>query len=194
MRSGGSADAYSTAAILAYIDAAPLEQLPALKGALAARLCRETLAAVTPQPPPRPGDDGPPYTLEEAATQLGYRDPKEVRRLIARGELPGAYQHGRSGRWHVPRSTIRAYQARKASLVRGLDQRYSAPHDALSRQGTPAPTRLDPTRARRRAECDDDDRRPLGARPARRRSARDHDPYAPGQAAWSGPAPPAPKG
>jgi hypothetical protein len=175
-------------ALRALVADLPREQLPELKGLLEERLCREQLTAV-PRPIAPPTDE-PDLTPKAAGKLLGCSD-YEVRAMCQRRELDG-YQRVPGGVWHIPPAAVRRYRERQ--LARGADLGYTPAHDTPRGQNPPPPARLDAAPARRRAQRDGDQRRALGAGRPRGQSAGRDEPYAPGQAAWSGPAPPGPKG
>ena len=152
----------------------------------AARWARVPLPApvvVTPEPA---GDEL--LTADEAARVLRMSLDTLYAR-VHRGELePEPRVPG--GRLKFRRANLRV-----TPVAPGIDRRYSGAHDTLPRQGIAAPARLDTTRARRRAQCHDDDRRAMGARGAGRDAARRGEPWAPGQGAWHDPqGDPRPKG
>jgi hypothetical protein len=128
-------------------------------------------------------------TAAEAAAVLRISVDTLYSRVV-RGELVPEQPRPRGGRLKFRRANLRV-----TPVDNGIDRRYSAPHDTLTRQGIAAPARLDTTRARRRAECHHDDRRAMGARGARRDAPRRGEPWAPGQGAWCDPqGDPRPKG
>jgi|SRR5215510_186553 len=145
----------------------------------------ETRAA--PPPPPvvlaAPVDVDEILTAEEAADLLRM-SLDGVYARVARGELVP-----------LPRCRGGRLKFRRGDLAPGIDQRYSIPHDTLTRQGIAPPARVDATRARRGAQRDDDDNCALGARRARRHAPRRGEPWAPNQGAWADPqGDPRPKG
>jgi hypothetical protein len=175
----------------AFVDELPRECLPELKGLLEARLWREALAPPVVAPP------GAPEGLWSTARAARFLDcsPDELRDRVRRGEIV-AVQDRPNGRYHFEPAELERYRARHRTraVALGLDLRYGAAHDTSGRAAPAPPTRLDAAPARRRAQRDGDDGGPLGARRAHRQPAGRDEPYAPGAAAWSGPAPPAPKG
>jgi hypothetical protein len=173
------------------VDELSREQFAELVGQVAARIVREGLTPLVVAPPAAP--EG----LWSTARAARFLDcsPDELRDRVRRGEIV-AVQDRPNGRYHFEPAELERYRQRHRtrSVAAGLDLRYSAAHDSLPRQGIAAPTRLDAAPARRRAQRDGDDGRPLGARRAHRQPAGRDEPYAPGAAAWSGPAPPVSKG
>lgn len=95
--------------------------------------------------------------------------------LVAEPRVPG-------GRLKFRRANLSV-----TPVANGIDRRYSAAHDSLTRQGIAPPARLDTTRARRGAQRHHDDRRAMGARGAGRDAPRRGEPFAPGKGAWTGP-------
>jgi hypothetical protein len=177
--------------IRAFVDELPRDRLPQLKGFLEERLWREALAARVVAPPAAP------EWLWSTARAAHFLDcsPDELRDRVRRGEIV-AVQDRPNGRYHFEPAELERYRQRHRtrSVAPGLDLRYGAAHDTPRRESLSPPTRLDTAPARRRAQRDGDDGRPLGARRAHRQPAGRDEPYAPAQAAWSGPTSPAPKG
>lgn len=185
----------------------PAEQVPVLLGFLQARCWRDVLADRSdPFPPPAPVDETPPLSTKQAARALGC-SPWEVLARVRRGVLVGE-QNARNGRWKFERAEIARYKREhsRGGFAAGIDPRYSSPH--AETPGTspahPHPAsargarhsgrpRVDATAARERPRGDVDDGRPVGARRPCRDAPRRDEPYAPGAAAWSGPAPPPPR-
>jgi len=181
---------HSAGELLAYIDALPDDLLPAAFGYLQARICRRQLQAVAPAAPPAPENL---WSTKRAAEYLDIA-PDELRDRARAGHV-AYHQDGDGGRMHFDRADLDAYKLRirKGSVGCDLYQWYSAP-DATRRGEAPSPpTRLNAAPARGRPRGDGNDRRPLGARGARRVAARGDEPAAPGQAAWAD-TPPRPKG
>jgi len=145
-------------------------------------------------PPPAPIVVTAPANLDEVLTaaEAAHALKMSLDTLYAkvhRGELlPEPRPPG--GRLKFRRANLRL-----TSVADEIDRRYSTPHDTANGASSAPPARLDPTRARRGPQRDADDRRPLGARRARRHAARRNDPWAPGQGAWADPqGDPRPKG
>jgi hypothetical protein len=179
----------------AFIDGLSPEELAKLAEQLAqlavlyfARVLREACVAAGRAPPAQTDEQD--VTAKQAGTLLGCSD-YEVRAMCQRGELDG-YQRVPGGVWHIPPAAVRRYRARQ--LARGADLRYTPGHDIPRGQSAAPAARLDAAPAGRRVERDGDDRRALGTRRAHRQSAGRDEPYAPGQAAWSGSPLPRPKG
>jgi hypothetical protein len=177
--------------IRAFVDELPRDRLPQLKGFLEERLWREALA--------RPAVALPvaPEGLWSTARAARFLDcsTDQLRDRVHRGEIV-AVQDRPNGRLHFEPAELERYRARHRtrSVAAGLHDRYSADHDTTGSTGPPSPARLDAAPARHGARRSRDDGRPLGAGHARRHSLGRDQPYAPGAAAWSGPAPPVPKG
>lgn len=149
----------------------------------AERTERAPVAPAVLEPAPQARDERAILTAPEAAAFLRISVDTLYGR-VARGELlPLPRPLG--GRLKFARATL-------AALVSGADLRYMPGHDPARRASPPPPARVDATRARPRARRDGDDRRPMGARGARRHTARGGEPWAPGQAAWHGPPKPGP--
>jgi hypothetical protein len=177
--------------VRAFVDELPREQLPELKGYLEARLWREALAPVVSVVPPNTAG----LLSTKAAAALLDCKPDELRDRVRRGDIV-AVQDRSGGRYHFEPAELERYRQRHRtrSVANGADLRYMPLHDTPRSATAPPPARLDPAPAGRGAQRDGTDGRPLGARRARRHPAGRDRPYAPGQAAWSDPAPPAPKG
>jgi Helix-turn-helix domain len=127
-------------------------------------------------------------TAEEAARALRVSLDTLYAR-VARGELVPE-PRPRGGRLKFRRASLCA-----PPVAKQLDRRYPPGDDPTRRSRAAQTARVDATRARRGAECDDDDRCPMGTRGARRDAPRRHEPYAPGKAAWAAnPPAPSPKG
>src|SRR4029453_12559345 len=177
--------------IRAFVDDLPRDRLPQLKGFLEERLWREALAR------PSVAVSVPPESLWSTARAACFLDcsADELRDRVHRGEIV-AVQDRPNGRYHFEPAELGRSRARHRtrSVANGADLRYTPDHDTPQRATAPPPARLDAAPARRRAQRDGADGRPLGARRARHHPAGSDRPYAPGAAAWGDPAPPAPKG
>jgi hypothetical protein len=182
-----------TRQIRAFVDELPRDRLPQLKGFLEERLWREALA--------RPAAALPvvPEGLWSTARAARFLDcsTDELRDRVHRGEIVAV--RGRpNGRLHFEPAELDRYRQRHRtrSVANGLDHGYGAPHDTARDPDAAPATPLHPAAARQGNQRDRDDDRPLGARRAHRHVPGRNLPYAPGQAAWSGPTPagPPPKG
>jgi hypothetical protein len=177
--------------IRAFVDELPRDRLPQLKGFLEERLWREALARPTVALPVAP--EG----LWSTARAARFLDcsTDELRARVHRGEIV-AVQDRPNGRMHFEPAELERYRARHRTrpLAVGTDLGYTPSYDSPRGQDASPAARLDAAAARRRAQRDGNDGRPLGAKRAHRQPPRCDQPYAPGQAAWSRPTPPVPKG
>ena len=127
-------------------------------------------------------------TADEAATYLRI-SLDTLYAQVARGEL-APLPRPRGGRIRFRRRDLETF----AWLANGVPPRYMPGHDPTRRASPPPAPRVDATRARPRPRRDGDDRRPLGTRGAHRHTHGRGEPWAPGQAAWTGPPKPGPDG
>src|SRR5215475_890767 len=125
----------------------------------------------------------PALSTKTAAERLGIA-PYTLNDLARTGRIPSR-QDTPGGPRHFRPVDLDAYEA--ASIAAGIPRRYSASDDPGRSESPPPPPRANAARAGNRAPDHANDGRPLGARRARRRAARDARPYAPGAATWRRP-------
>jgi hypothetical protein len=171
--------------IRAFVDELPRDRLPQLKGFLEERLCREQLQ--TPIVTAAPSPTGM-LNSKAAAARLDC-STWEIHRRAHAGTLKGV-QDKKNGRWHFTPTAIEDYQREHMpALVKSVALGHTPLDDTLRGEAASPAVPVDATATRRGAQRDGANGRALGTRRARRHPPGSDRPYAPGQGAWSDPAP-----
>ena len=172
-----------------FVAALPLVTLAVLRHVVKQRVWAERwrqLPAPAPVVVTPAADPEEILTADEAAHALRISLDTLYAR-VHRGELE-AEPRVAGGRLKFRRANLRL-------VAPSVDRRYAPPHDGAGRENPPHAARVDATRARGGPQRNGDDRRPLGARRARRHTTRRNEPWAPGQGKWYDPqGDPRPKG